>query len=237
MPSIEVPSFLVTHQSEIQRVDPLKASAQAIDYQPAAWERRLGADDPDLGFLARNYPTSITRGAVAELARIADAQRDAASARRLFVGAMIWGFGDLNYGPFRTSEMLKAQNLTEVLLSTLDLLRAGEVKTAYEKFQLPWCGSAYFTKFFYFAGLGSKAAELPLILDTVVLSAFEQYLGLEADEFARYSRDKQGRIEAVDRDAVKYVHYVKTVNGWARSLGCGADSIELFLFKQRDSKA
>src|SRR3990170_2770117 len=98
------------------------------------------------------------------------------------------------------------------------------------------CGSAFFTKYFYFGGLGCGVSVSPLILDSMVMNELEQWLKLDVTRFAGFSRNKKGEIAALGRDAARYDHYVQVINGWARSLRCRPDSIELFLFKRRRSR-
>ncbi|HVS37175.1 MAG TPA: type II toxin-antitoxin system MqsA family antitoxin [Gemmataceae bacterium] len=226
----EVPSQLVEHQQELQQLDPLSAAAQAIEYRKSHWDRHVGADDADLNFLACHYAGAITRGHLAGLARTAQAQRDSTSIRRLFLGTMLWGYGTVGYGPHRTAKMLAATDALQVLHSTLDCVWKGDTRTAYERFHLPKCGPAFFTKFFYFAGLGCDLKVQPLILDSVVMNKLEQWLGLDVTPFGRFTRDKDRRISAIGRNAAGYERYVQLLNGWARELRCRADSIELFLF-------
>ena len=187
-------------------------------------------------FLSR-YPCAITRGNLADLARTAHAQHDPASARRLFLGAMLWGYGTVGYGPYRTAQMLKPTNVARILRSILDCIRNGAIRRAYEQFDLPMCGSAFFTKYFYFAGLGCDLTVPPLILDSLVMNQLEQWLRLDVTRFARFSRNKKGEISVVGRDATRYDHYLQVMNRWARDLRCRPDSIELFLFKQARSGA
>lgn len=232
-----VPPQLVEHQTELQQLDPLDATAQAIEYQAPHWAAHIGADDVDLAFLVHKYPGAITRGDLADLARTTQAQREPASARRLFLGVMLWGYGTVGYGPYRTARMLNAPNAARILRSTLDCIRNGAIRRAYEQFNLPMCGSAFFTKYFYFAGLGCDLRVSPLILDSLVMNELKQWLKLDVTRFARFSRNEKGAISVVGRDAARYDHYVETMNRWASDLRCRPDSIELFLFKQARLRA
>jgi hypothetical protein len=92
------------------------------------------------------------------------------------------------------------------------------------------CGSAFFTKFFYFAGLGCDLKVRPLILDSVMMNQLEQWLELDVTRFGEVDREKDGRISALGRNAAKYLRYIQCMNEWAQELGCRPDSIELFLF-------
>lgn len=227
-----VPCQLAEHQMELQQLDPLDATTQAIKYDAQHWADQIGSHDADLAFLAQEYPGLIARGNLAELAQTAQAQRDSASTRRLFLGTMLWGYGTVGYGPYRTAQMLSAPNAPNVLRSTLDSLRSGAIRRAYEQFDLPMCGPAFFTKYFYFAGLGCNLTVSPLILDSLVMNELEQWLKLDVTRFARFSRNKKDEIAAVGRDAARYDYYVHSMNHWASELRCRPDSIELFLFKQ-----
>src|SRR5579885_3132667 len=125
----DVPTQLTMHQRELQQLNPLDSGAQAIEYQHQHWTRHVGADDTDLEFLACHYPGKITRGHLANLARAAYDQRDPTTARRLFLGAMLWGYGTVGYGPHRTAEMLRATGALELLCSTLDRVWEGDIRT------------------------------------------------------------------------------------------------------------
>ena len=198
-PMIDVPSQLTEHETELQQLDPLHPAAQAIEYHTDHWAEHLGAADPDLAFLSQKYPGAITRGDLADLSRTAHAQRDTTTARRLFLGAMLWGYGTVGYGPYRTADMLGATNAADVLRSTLECIRRGAIRQAHEQFDLPRCGSPFFTKYFYFAGLGCDISVLPLILDSLVLNELDQWLRVDVTRFARFSRNRKGKI-SIGRD-------------------------------------
>lgn len=227
----KVPHELRRHQAELGRLDPLDSNAQAIEYVSKRWERHFPGD-VSLKMVTEKYPGVITRGDLAQLARIAKRRRDDDSARALFLGAMLWGYGTVGYGPYRTARMLGAPNARKVLVATLHYVLAGQIRKAYEEFRLPWCGPAFFTKYFYFAGLESDLRPRPLILDTVVANVLERWLRVGVNGIARVVREK-GRITEIARDPDGYERYIQLLNGWAEELKCAPDGLELFLFNRR----
>ena len=225
----EIPAQLWSAQEALQQLDPLAASSQAIEFRESHWSRYLPAD-ADLQVLCQSFPGALTRGDLAGLASMARKESSPASARRLFVGSMLWGYGTVGYGPYRTAKMLACSDSLDMLHATLILLQDGRTAAAYERFRLPMCGPAFFTKFFYFVGLGCDSAHAPLILDSVVANALESELRVDIRRLARVTRDGSGRVSAVGRDADGYMRYLELLHTWADQLQCRPDSIELFLF-------
>jgi hypothetical protein len=91
------------------------------------------------------------------------------------------------------------------------------------EFKLHGCGSAFFTKFFYFIGNEYNVKPLPLILDSRVKN-FLRYLSRENGQeiWGKLSFSK----------AEEYVQFVYTIDSWAKELQCLPDNIEYFMFKE-----
>lgn len=199
-----VPDYLQARAEQLCKDDPL---TQSIRWIPANWQKRL-SEDADLEKLATTYPTVITRRDLQLIGQ-------AASSRQLWLATMIWGYGTVGYGAFRTSAMLSTPHFEETLNKSIDLLKAGEIINAWNLFTNPQtklarCGSAFFTKFFYSVGLSQNLHPLPLVLDSVVYGALRQHLNWEG--------------------TIYYSAYVRQLNSWAETLQCRPDAIERLLF-------
>jgi hypothetical protein len=225
----QVPDVLQQATYALRRTNP---DLHEIPFYAETWRRRF-SPDADLEAVFRKYPRSISRKQVAELA--CEAQTlDSPALRRLMFGVMLWGFGTIGYGAYRTSKMLEAPTVIDQLADTLCYLTRGRIQDAYERLHLPRCGAAFLTKLFYFIGRGCDVTPLPLILDSVVANALESKLGCEISDYARVDRDGEGKIIYLHRWAPGYVRYIEQMNAWAQVLSCRADSIELFLFQPPD---
>ena len=91
------------------------------------------------------------------------------------------------------------------------------------------CGAAFFTKYFYFVGWGSKTTPMPLILDSVVSNSLEK-LGVDISQLAKVTRNSEGKITYISKYVEGYIRYVEMINNWANEIGCRPDSIEKWLF-------
>lgn len=208
-----VPAILRKHQSKISELDPY--NQESFAYRKSHWEKRFWSDE-DFAYLSERYPKSISRRNVAEIAGSACEFNDIVWIRRLFLATMVWGYGAVGYGPYRTAKMLAADGSARVLEDVFSLASTGYIVDAYQRLSLPWCGPVFSTKFLYFIGLGCQLDPLPVILDSVVSNKLEQWIGLDTSE--------------ISRGAVGYLKYIRLMSEWAEELSCRPDSIELFLF-------
>lgn len=222
-----IPGILQQQQSTLQQ---LNSETQHIPYRHAHWATHF-ADDPDFVYITTTYPDTLSRGNIAAIARYIHQHRERTWIRRLFLATMMWGYGTVGYGPYRTARMLTPSHATDVLSHAFTAIASGNLIDAYQQFRLPMCGSAFFTKYFYFIGLGAHITPQPLVLDSVVINRLETLLQLDVTQYARVTRNTQGVISAVGYDATGYLKYVQLLNMWAHVLECRADSIELFLFR------
>lgn len=215
------PQVLLDHGDALRAATQLVA--QQFAYDPSRWEGCLLPSELHAikGVCSEG---AIARSHLADFARQAIAQPVAA--RQLFVATMVWGFGSVGYGPFRTRRMLASLEGTRLLESTVELVATGRIEQAYRLFQVDRCGPAFFTKFFYAIGLGAGVRPLPLILDSRVADALRAILPQVGDNPSHYVRGER----AVQRYPAGYVRFVGLLNGWASELGCRPDAIEHFLF-------
>lgn len=201
---------------------------QCIAFNPVSWSHKFPQDGDILEIIQR-YTDRLSRGDVLSIGH-PDVNGNV-RIRKLFLAAMIWGYGRIGYGPHRTHRMLQTVNVGEILRESFDAVAMGNFSQAYADLQINWCGPSFFTKFLYFAGRLCNANPMPLILDSRVVSSFRLLLddmGLDSRDFA-ISCIPNG-LCFPRRDADGYVAYVNTMNDWALQLGCLPDSLELFLF-------
>jgi len=217
----DIPARLLAETSDL-----LIPDHHRVSFYASTWLTRF-ANDKDLNELFQKYPQQISRADIAELASQVLAGSE--NARKVFLATMMWGYGTVGYGAYRTSMMLGDPGSQKIIEESFRLVAAGKYLDAYKMFVLPRCGAAFFTKYFYFVGLGTKVSPLPLILDSVVANSLVQ-LGIDITLFAKVIKNPEGRITSIARYADGYFEYVETMNLWAKEIGCRPDSIEKWLF-------
>ncbi len=213
-----IPDVLKRSQAEIQTTDP---TGQAIEYPVNTWRRHLNPDE-DLEYLALKCPSPIARRDIFELAAVAKASPSHHAVRRLFIGIMLFGYGTVGYGPWRTKQMLTTYQADSVLQQSFGLVLQRRLEEAYSLLsRLRYCKSSFITKFLYFAGFGVGMKDYPLILDQNVEKALRENVGMDVSHFVNASR----------QDPKGYLRYVDTMHSWARELDCEAHNIEYFLWR------
>lgn len=217
-----VPPRLARFAEQLRADDPL---TQAIPFKAERW--RTGLDtcahlEPTLEACA--VPGVVTRSDLAAISRAVVAGE--AHPERLFVATMVWGFGTVGYGPYRTRLMLDDLGTRPHLAEIVALLTAGRLAEAYQSFRVKMCGPAFFTKFFYAVGLGAGLEPLPLVLDSQVAISLRNLAVDGAIDAARLVRGEPN----VQHFPAGYTRYVALINSWARELGCRPDAIEKLLF-------
>ena len=180
------------------------------------WTAALG---PDVVPAALQSATTISRDAVFAVA--ADAVRGEASPTALFVASMMWGFGPVGYGAWRTKQMLQSGDSAPRLYRVLDRVTAGGATEGYSALatseRIRGLGPAFGTKYLYFAGFRTGAEPRPLILDRVV-----------ADWIAK-STDL--RLNPWKWDTTTYATYLHTIRRWSDTCDRAPDVIEHAIFK------
>jgi hypothetical protein len=218
---LPIPSKLLEEQSSLVPPD-----EHRVSYKPNVWRRRFPADK-DLEDLFQRFPHEIARKQIANLA--GHVNEGGETPRKLFMATMLWGYGTVGYGAYRTSIMLSDSSSTDVVNRSYELVCAGNYVKAYEMFYLPMCGSAFFTKYFYFVGLGNRVEPLPLIFDSVVANSLIN-LGIDVSAFAHVVKNPSGRVTSIGKYLDGYSKYVEVMSSWAKKLECRADAIEKWLF-------
>jgi len=143
----------------------------------------------------------------------------------LLVAAMLWGFGPLAYGPYRTAQMLTERDgvpVTGVVNDIRAAARNGPAAGFASLFssgrpRLRQLGIAMGTKLLYFSAGRRDGSRMPLVLDNVVFTACGR-VGLKAPDPRRYT------------SSGSYSTYCSDMATRARSLGIPPDALEMSLF-------
>lgn len=185
--------------------------------RPTAWSLRpWQAALPEHREYLASLPNPIDRFAVIDLCR--GAQDHPTAAARGFIAAMVWGYGRVGYGPYRTARVL-AENaeagdrLAEVARRAM---RDGG-PAAFEWFaehRLRGLGVAFGTKYLFFCAAASDRAPAP-VLDRLVQGWLVRNAG--------WSMRLDWRVD-------DYRAYVAAVVAWAAELGVEPADVEYVMF-------
>jgi len=230
MQKIPLPRYLQEHGHEILNI---LNNTSGWDYDVDAWRREFRDNrevSNDLSIIMKICPKRIGRSDVHNLAKEAHLG-SYSELRRFFLACMIWGYGPDGNGPQNTRLSLTGYAARKVLINTANRIKKGQIKEAYEEFDLAGCGPAFFTKFFYFVGLEWQVKPLPLILDRHIAN-FLRFLGTEEGwAFSLFAEKDSGGY--IKRYSKGYVQYICAMNDWANELDCSsADNIEYFMYKK-----
>jgi hypothetical protein len=164
----------------------------------------------------------ITRQDVVQIGLLANQGKISWDA--FFLAVMIWGFGTVGYGPWRTQQMFQTANFKTIYSDIRTHIQNRNVSKAYESAKISYCGPPFFTKLFYFLGKVFNSNPLPIILDSRVSASLVK---CNRDDF-------DGSIYFKNKGASPfsngYLNYITDVNQWSKLNGFAADQLELFLF-------
>lgn len=141
-----------------------------------------------------------------------------------FLACMVWGYGTVGYGPYRTERMFLTPGRVAILTRIRNAVRRGDLPTAYREAHIDYCGPPFFTKFFYFLGLAFESRPRPLILDSRVSNSLSRCGGDRFDARVYF------RQKGAARFPIGYCDYVADLNRWGRENNFEPDQLELFLF-------
>jgi len=233
---LPLPKYLREHRADILAVF---QNASGWGYDPEKWQEDFENDkvtSTDLNIIVQKCPEKISRSDVRYFG-LQTQSGGHAEIRRLFLACMIWGWGNRGRGRRNTENSLSNLRFKGALLKkTMERIKNGEILEAYKRFELPYCRPAFFTKFFYFVGLSYDIRPLPVILDTNV-AKFLEFLDRQEgyDLFkllVKVNRDKKRQISSIRSYPEGYIRYIYCMDDWAKELGCRADNIEYYMFKE-----
>ncbi|TCK21569.1 hypothetical protein [Pseudonocardia endophytica] len=184
-----------------------RPTQEPVRWRRATWEKQFSAN-----VLVHREPY-ISRPDVAHYAGSIETDDDAV---RAFIASMIWGYGTVGYGAYRTRKILEENPGADArLLEVARLARTGDWGAAFTAASDPgltYLGVAFGTKYLYFCSLaaGVDTAIAP-VLDGVVA----QWLAMNTS----FQPTTSGW------NLADYRRYVELMHGWADELSGAADQI------------
>jgi hypothetical protein len=144
---------------------------------------------------------------------------DGPACREAFVTAMVWGYGRVGYGPYRTARVLCENPAAGATLRDIAALVRNEGGPAafawLADHRLRYLGVAFATKYLHFAGDG-QGKPPALILDRLVRDWLREHTGWRV---------------SLAWDVDDYRRYVEMVTRWAAGLGASSPSqVEYLMF-------
>ncbi|SCF16047.1 hypothetical protein GA0074695_3880 [Micromonospora viridifaciens] len=188
-----------------------------IGWNRSTWQATL----PEHRDLFAQLPDRVDREYVAKRGSRAVEGEDAAV--QAFVTAMVWGYGRVGYGAFRTARVLRENHdapriLREVALKT----RRDGGAEAFERLKqhrLRYLGVSFATKYLFFC---SDAETSPaLVLDRRVQRWLWQHAGCHF---------------SLNWNVEDYRRYLRLVTKWARELDLSPDEVEYLMFADDGSQ-
>ncbi|MFB9931305.1 hypothetical protein ACFORO_42880 [Amycolatopsis halotolerans] len=189
-----------------------------IRWSREAWRKYFPSQHAFLDAL----PEQIDR---AEATRHAAHATTPEGAERAFLAAMIWGYGRVGYGPWRTARVLTENpHAVDRLAEVAVVAREQGGLAAFRDLAsqpLRYLGVAFGTKYLRFVTAAHTSDKAP-ILDAVVRRWVSTHTGLHLmiDEW---------------RPAV-YEKYVALLTSWAAELGLATDTVEELIFRSAVSR-
>lgn len=171
---------------------------------------------PEHGEYLASMPNPINRADV--IGACLEAHIGPEAAVRGFLAAMIWGYGKVGYGPYRTARVLgetagAADTLAEVARVALE--DGGPAAFGwFAHNRLRGLGVAFATKYLFFCAAAGDAGPA-LVLDRLVRGWLARNAGWSL---------------RLDWRVADYRDYVETVTAWASELGCGVSEAEYLMF-------
>jgi hypothetical protein len=169
--------------------------------------------------LLTTLPERLDRAAVHRLGHTAHTDPDAAL--QAFVATMVWGYGNVGYGPWRTSRMLTGcPDAGERLVAVARALRDSKALDGYQllasKARLTGLGPAFGTKYLYFCS-ASTGAERALVLDRNVADWLKRNTPLN--------------LNPTWWSHPTYRRYLAHMQSWATTLDVRPEDVEYCIFQ------
>lgn len=200
-------------------IDDAIAYWRGNEQRPVSWSREKWIDRLGDRAVLRKLPDQVGRQDVVDVfAEVTDE----ASAVDAFVAAMVWGFGPVGYGAWRTQRILKVNpDAGQRLLSIAGTTAAkGGVEGFHEmaKAPLKYLGVAFGTKFLFFAAEASPKQVAAPVLDQIVRTWLADNLGCKLDIWSwRRPQD--------------YRRYCEKLQEWAEARGLTSGQVEEAIFE------
>ena len=184
-------------------------------WSPTMWQSRFVEREAFLSTL----PRTISRADVIE--RCLDAPSGPEQATQAFIAAMIWGYGPVGYGAFRTLRVLSEnENSGERLANAARIARdeggpAAFQWLAHRPNRLRNLGVAFATKYLFFCA-ATGDAQPALVLDRMVRNWLASNLAWPL---------------SLEWNIDDYREYVESMCGWAEELSVEPGNLEMLVFQ------
>lgn len=184
-------------------------------WSPIAWGKWF----PEHADFLAELPQSVSR--TDATATCAEAPNGPEQATRAFVAAMIWGYGRVGYGPFRTKRVLtENERAGQTLADVAKLARDEGGPAAFEwlaqpQHRLRWLGVAFATKYLFFCAANGSRTPAP-VLDRLVRGWLWRNAGWSL---------------SLDWNVTDYHAYVDAVCAWGAELGVTSGNVEMLMFQ------
>lgn len=184
-------------------------------WSPAGWQSWF----PEQAEYLSELPQPINRADV--IARCVAAPEGPDQATKAFIAAMVWGYGPVGYGAFRTKRVLTENDgAGERLATVARIAREAGGPAAFDwlaqrQHRLRYLGVAFATKYLFFcaaAGHGQPA----LVLDRLVRNWMARTLDWSL---------------SLEWDVEDYREYVGKMSAWAAELGIEPGNLEMVVFQ------
>ncbi len=169
-----------------------------------------------LEFLENKVPIDLGR---AEVRAIFENQKIEVDQK--FLASMIWGYGNIGYGPYRVNIMLSQKDTKKILSEAYEIASEGAPKEAYlflKNNRIKILGPSFGTKFLSFCAPRNLGAP---IYDSFVSLWLAKYAKQEFRNFSLNSQTWNDKLYSAYWDWIK-IH--------ADSFDCFPDEVELVLF-------
>lgn len=199
----------------------------ASHWNPKAWSRQLpqyASFFDDLGTDHLNRVEAVEKAPVVV---------DENTAVEVFLLAMLWGYGPVGYGPFRTRRILDRPEAKSELLEVARVahqeggLAAFELVAARRRAStfLKWLGPAFGTKYIYFLTAKDRGSQPAPVMDAVIYRWFR-----------KHTPDRPLRVGYWD--SASYRRFLDSLAEWAQEIGhrygheVGLDDVEYLIFAE-----
>lgn len=192
-----------------------RRAQSAISWPRHSWEKHFNEiiDGVDLANVLSKIPDdSIDRQKATDLAKDVQSPEDAVTA---FVAAMVWGYGPVGYGAWRTKRIFSEnKDAVEQLLETAKIAQSEGGLAAFRHIAskrgeaggyLKYLGPAFGTKYIYFLTKASGKDTSP-VLDSIVQRWFAKH-------------DPETPLNVVWWEPASYERYLDRLEEWAEDLG------------------